>query len=117
MEFTFTFIQIFLWGIYFMFPIILMMSFFIITLGLIVGRIESWTRFDSLYWAFITALTIGYGDMKPIQKSSRVISVLLGTIGIMLTGILVAITVEASSNTFKIHADPELLHQIEQSVE
>lgn len=100
-----------------MFPIILLMSFFIIVLGLIVGRIESWTRFDSLYWAFITALTIGYGDMKPVQKSSRVISVLLGTVGVMLTGILVAITVEASSNTFKIHADPELLQKIEQSVE
>jgi hypothetical protein len=55
--------------------------------------------------------------MKPVQKSSRVISVLLGTVGIMLTVILVAIAVEASSNTFKIHADPELLQKIERSVE
>jgi len=23
---------------------------------------ESWIRFDSLYWSFITATTIGYGD-------------------------------------------------------
>jgi voltage-gated potassium channel len=117
MEFTITFVKIFMWGVYLMFPILAMMSFLIIILGLIVGRIESWPRFDALYWAFITALTIGYGDMRPVKRISRMISVLLGTFGIMLTGVLVAITVEASSNTFNIHVDQEVLDRIEQSVE
>jgi len=94
-----------------------MMSIFVVALGLIVGRIESWTKFDSLYWAFITALTIGYGDIKPTKKRSRVLSVLLGTLGIMLTGILVAITVEAASSTFEIHVSPSQIHKIRLSVD
>jgi voltage-gated potassium channel len=117
MEFTITFIKIFLWGVYLMAPVMIMMSVIIVTLGLIVGRIESWTRFESLYWAFITALTIGYGDIKPVKRRSRVISIILGTFGIMLTGILVAITVEASSSTFKMHVSPEQIHTIKESVD
>lgn len=116
MDFTLTFIKIFLWGIYLMAPIMILMSVMIIVLGLIVGRIESWTKFDSLYWAFITALTIGYGDIKPTKRRSRVISIFLGTFGIMLTGILVGITVEASSSTFKMHVSPEQMSIIKQSV-
>ncbi|MBL4797929.1 MAG: two pore domain potassium channel family protein [Oleispira sp.] len=117
MEFTITFIKILMWGLYLMAPIMIMMSLIIVTLGLIVGRIESWTKFDSLYWAFITALTIGYGDIKPLKKRSRVISIILGTFGIMLTGMLVAITVEASSSTFKMHTSPEQIHTIKQSLD
>jgi len=117
MDFTITFVKIFLWGIYLMSPVIFMMSVFIVIWGLIVGKIESWTKFDALYWAFITALTIGYGDIKPTKKSSRVISVILGTFGIMLTGILVAITVESASSTFKIHVSPTQIHQIELSLD
>ena len=92
------------------------MSLLITAQGLIVGRIESWTKFDSLYWAFITALTIGYGDIRPLKKRSKIISISLGTLGIMLSGILVAITVEASSGAFKIHIDPEQIHSIKQSI-
>jgi voltage-gated potassium channel len=117
MEFTITFIKIFLWGIYLMAPVIFLMSLIIIALGLIVGRLESWNRFDALYWAFITALTIGYGDIKPLKRTSRVLAVVLGTFGIMLTGILVAITVEASTDTFEIYVSPERIHEIELSID
>ncbi len=117
MEFTITFVKIFLWGIYLMSPVMIMMLICIMFIGLVVGRIESWTKFDSLYWAFITALTIGYGDIKPTKKRSRILSVLLGTLGIMLTGILVGITVESSSNTFKMHVSPSQIHQIKLSVD
>lgn len=117
MDFTITFIKILLWGIYLMAPVMIVMFVIIIVLGLIVGRIEAWTKFDSLYWAFITALTIGYGDIKPTKKRSRVISIVLGTFGIMLTGILVGITVEASSNTFKAHITPEQVYIIKKSMD
>jgi voltage-gated potassium channel len=98
-------------------PVMIMMLIFIVIIGLVVGRIESWTKFDSLYWAFITALTIGYGDIKPTKKRSRILSVLLGTLGIMLTGILVGVTVESSSSTFKMHVSPSQIHQIELSLD
>ncbi|MCL1126515.1 potassium channel family protein [Shewanella surugensis] len=116
MPFTFTFIHIFLWGLFLISPILLMLFAIIIILGLIVSRIESWSRFDALYWAFITALTVGYGDIRPLNKSSRILSVLIACLGIMLTGILVAITVKAVSNAFEIHVDPEIIKHITQDV-
>jgi voltage-gated potassium channel len=115
MDFTITFFRGFFWGVYLVFPILLIMIALIISLGLIVGRIESWTKFDSIYWSFITALTIGYGDIKPTSKKSKIISVSVGGIGIILGGILVAIALHATTNAFQIHTDPELLETLKKS--
>lgn len=59
MEFSLTFIQLFFWGIYLASPLLLMLCSVFLLLGLIVGHLESWKKFDSLYWAFITAFTVG----------------------------------------------------------
>lgn len=109
MDFTITFIRIFFWGVYLTSPIIVAMVVLIISLGLIVGRIESWRRFDSIYWSFITALTVGYGDIKPGRKASKVLSIAVGAVGIMLGGILVSITLHATMNAFEIHTDPQVI--------
>jgi len=45
---------------------------------------------DALYWAFITATTVGYGDIAPVTAEGRIISGLLVFIGIGLVGILSA---------------------------
>ncbi|WP_298772620.1 potassium channel family protein [uncultured Shewanella sp.] len=116
MAFTFSFIQIFLWGLVLTAPILLMMFIAITILGLIVGRIESWSRFDSLYWAFITALTVGYGDIRPRKKTSRILSVFIAGLGIMLAGILVAITVKTASDAFELHVDPKVIKHINEIV-
>ena len=81
-------------------------------MGLIVGQIESWRRFDSIYWAFITALTVGYGDIRPLKKITRVLAIFIACVGIMFAGILVAITVETAHKAFKIHVDPKIIEQI-----
>ncbi len=109
MEFTITFIKIFLSGIYLTSPILVTMALLIIFLGLIVGRIESWTKFNSIYWSLITALTVGYGDIKPVSKVPKILSVILGVVGIMFAGILVAITVKATSIAFEMHIDPQVI--------
>ncbi len=117
MEFSITFIQLFYWGIYLISPLLVMLGFVIIILGLIVGYMESWNKFDALYWAFITAFTVGYGDIRPLQKWTKILSVIIASIGIMFTGIIVAITVKASSIAFNMHVDPSVLQQIEQQIE
>jgi voltage-gated potassium channel len=116
MDFTVTFIKIFFWGVYLTYPIILAIIVIIISLGLIVGRIESWTKFNSIYWSFITALTVGYGDMKPISKASKILSIIVGSVGIMLGGILVAITLEATTNAFEVHTDPLVLERMKSAI-
>lgn len=116
MEFTITFIRIFLWGVYLTSPILLIMAFLIIFLGLIVGRVESWTKFDSIYWCFITALTVGYGDIKPTRKVSKILSVILGLIGLIFAGILVAIAVKATTISFEIHTAPQITESMKSSI-
>jgi voltage-gated potassium channel len=50
---------------------------------------------DALYLAFITALTIGYGDLTPDGPIGRITAVCLGGLGIILTGIVVAAAIKA----------------------
>ena len=38
-----------------------------LVLGLLVGLLEDWTIGDAVYFAFITGLTIGYGDIVSRQ--------------------------------------------------
>jgi len=70
-------------------------------LGQIIGRIESWNRFDAFYWSFITAFTVNYGDIIPIKKGSKIISMFIALIGIIFTGIIVAITIVAVTKSFE----------------
>jgi voltage-gated potassium channel len=66
-------------------------------LGQAVGRHEGWSRFDSFYWSFITATTVGYGDVRPVKKRSKIISIVIAFLGLTLTGILIAVAVQAAT--------------------
>jgi voltage-gated potassium channel len=103
MAFSLTFVETFFKGMYYGSPLFVVLCALIIVLGQIVGKIEKWGKFDSVYWAFITALTVGYGDIRPSQKHTKLISILIALIGIMMTGIFVAITVAAASQAYKKH--------------
>ena len=50
---------------------------------------------EALYFVLVTALTIGYGDITPTSPLGRVVSVATGLIGIVITGIVVAVVVRA----------------------
>jgi voltage-gated potassium channel len=110
MQLTIDFIQLFFLGIYFITPILLIFIFIVLLLGQIVGRMEVWDRFDAFYWSFITAFTVGYGDLRPIKKSSKIISMFIALIGIIFTGIIVAVTIVAITKSFEknIHYKPIL---------
>ena len=54
MDFTLSFIELFFWAVYYAAPLFFLLGILIIGLGQIVCRIEKWTRFDGLFWSFVT---------------------------------------------------------------
>ncbi|NMN73344.1 Hemolysins and related proteins containing CBS domains [Rhizobium sp. 57MFTsu3.2] len=63
--------------------------------GALVGWIEGWQLGDTLYFTFVTGLTIGYGDLVPKQTIARVLALVIGLCGIVLTGLIAAASVQA----------------------
>ena len=109
MDFTLNFIKLFLFGLYEAAPLLLSMGFVIVVLGLIVGKKESWTWFDALYWSFVTSTTLGYGDFSPTKKISKVLSILIAFTGIILSGIMVAIALYSATESFIIATDIDVV--------
>jgi hypothetical protein len=64
-------------------------------LGLLVGYLEGWRVSDATYFTFVTGLTIGYGDLVPVRFVTRLFAVVIGFIGILLTGLIAAVGVRA----------------------
>jgi len=100
---TTTFFKEFVYGLWVTFPLLLSLAIAVTVLGQIVGKKEGWTRFDSFYWSFITATTVGYGDIHPTQRGSRIISVVIALVGFTLTGILVAVAVHSATIALSAH--------------
>ena len=50
---------------------------------------------DTLYFAFVTGLTIGYGDIVMKTPVGRLVALLIGLAGILFTGLIVAVLVHA----------------------
>ena len=72
-------------------------------LGQIVGKKEMRLPFDSFYWSFPTATTVGYRDFRPLNRSSRILSVVIALTGLTLGGILVAVAVHAATVALAAH--------------
>ncbi len=90
-------------GIWLTSPMLLTLGLIITILGQIAGRAEGWRRFDSFYWSFITATTVGYGDIKPTKVRSRLIAIFIGILGLTFTGILIAVAVHAGTVALAAH--------------
>ena len=71
-------------------PILSGVLFAMVGPGLLIGHIEGWRIVDALYFTFVTGLTIGYGDLTPRHVVSRLLAVVIGLAGIVLTGLVAA---------------------------
>lgn len=103
MDFTITFITFVAYGLALLWPLLSAMGLLIVALALWVARLEGWKLFDALYWGFITALTVGYGDFRPTRRIARVLAIVIAINGIVLSGILVALSVEAAKRAYQAH--------------
>ncbi len=117
MDFSLKFLEVFFLGLYLASPLLLFFLGAICLVGLWIGRREKWSRYDSIYYAFITATTVGYGDMKPVTKLSKLLAVKIAFIGLIFTGVFVSIAVNAASVAFKETQDIEAIKvEINQSL-
>lgn len=94
---TLRFLKEFAVALWLTFPLLLSLALIISLLGQIVGKKEAWSRFESFYWSFVTATTVGYGDFRPIKRGSRILAIVIALLGLTLTGILVAVAVHAGT--------------------
>jgi len=66
-----------------------------VALGVVIGQIEKWPLRGSIYFTFISELTIGYGDLVPKTLLARVLAIAIGITGVLLTSLVAAIGVQA----------------------
>ena len=99
---TITFIRQLSLGIWLSSPLLSLVAA-ITLLGQIAGKHEGWSRFDSFYWSFITATTVGYGDIRPRQRESRLTAIIIALLGLTFTGILIAVAVRAATLALAAH--------------
>jgi len=72
-------------------------------LGAVIGSIEGWGLYAGVYFAFVTGLTIGYGDYAPSGPITQLLAIGIGFSGIMLTGLFAAIGVQALQSVTPLH--------------
>ncbi len=75
--------------------IFLILIALVVISAMVITQIEDIPFGEALYFSFITGLTIGYGDIVVKTPFARLIAVLLGLIGMIASGILVAVSIRA----------------------
>jgi hypothetical protein len=85
-----------LWnGLKIVWPILSGLLGLMVLLGALIGWREGWPLTEAIYFAFVSGLTIGYGDLVPAEPLSRALAVCIGFTGILLTGLVAAVGVRA----------------------
>lgn len=82
-------------GLRVVWPIVSVLLVVMVALGVVVGLIEDWRLHESIYFTFVSGLTIGYGDLAPKSLLARVLAIAIGITGILLTSLIAAIGVQA----------------------
>jgi len=81
--------------------VILMLVALIVAGAGAVTLVEKMPFKDTLYFAFVTGLTIGYGDITVSTHLGRLVAVLIGFVGILFTGLMVAVLVLAVRESYE----------------
>ena len=80
-------------------PILSGLLSLIVLLGVAAGWVEGWSMQESVYFSFVSGLTIGYGDFAPKTLLGRALAVGIGMRGILVTALVAAVAVKALPDT------------------
>jgi voltage-gated potassium channel len=90
-----------LWHLRSIFAVMLTLFLFLgVAMYYLGGPVQAATRMQAsfgevIYFCSVTALTIGYGDIVPTTVLGRITAVLLGLLGVLMTGLVTAAAVYA----------------------
>ena len=82
-------------GLRVVWPIVSVLLGLIVALGVAIGAMEGWSVHESIYFAFVSGLTIGYGDLAPKLLVTRVLAIVIGICGVLVTALVAAVAVKA----------------------
>jgi len=96
-----SFTNLFFRAIWHVRAIILVLIALVVVGAAVLTYIEKMAFADALYFAFVTGLTIGYGDIVMHTPVGRLIALLIGLVGILFSGLIVAVLVYAVRESIK----------------
>lgn len=88
-------------GLIVVWPILSILLSVMLALGIAISFLEGWPVVDGIYFSFVSGLTIGYGDLVPKSLLSRTLAICIGFTGVLLTGLVAAVGVQALTSALK----------------
>lgn len=82
-------------GLVVVWPVLSTLLVLIVAFGVSAGLVEGWSLQESIYFSFVSGLTIGYGDFAPKTLLGRTLAIAIGVCGILVTALVAALAVKA----------------------
>lgn len=96
MTFSLLFTRAFLLLLWHSLPVLGGLALLITLLGCSLALIDDLPISTGIYFAWITSMTVGYGDLSPANGVSRLVAVIVAFLGIPLNGMVVALAILAA---------------------
>ena len=84
-------------GVFIVFTSIIVVS------GVLISRFDKIKLEDAIYFSFITALAVGFGDIAPKSRSARIVTIILAFLGLLLLGIAIAVAIHALDFALQVY--------------
>jgi voltage-gated potassium channel len=88
---------------YFARYILLMLGFIWIMLTVVFAWAEDQTLGNAIYFALVTGLTVGYGDITPVTPMGKAVSAAIAVVGVITAGIYIGIATRAVAMSLRGH--------------
>lgn len=90
-----TFLKYFFRNLVYVRDVILGLVVLILIGAFAISHIEKMKLGDAIYFACVTGLSVGYGDIVPETHTGRILCVAIGIIGLVFMGLVIAVATKA----------------------